>query len=201
MTPSDLTPHPTAECARTGLHHCGHIPSELIHCEDNREKHGISSFSGHAERRSLFVIQQRQQGIAIVEFTIVLPFLLFLFLSLCEIGRAIYTYTEIEKVSRDSARYLSGEIIKGTSGNYALTTENIVYAKNLAVYGSINGGSNPVIDNLQASHVNISLVDNYIKVEIAYPYQPVIGDIPALVGGDAINMHFKLVSSYSMRVL
>ncbi|WEM45622.1 TadE/TadG family type IV pilus assembly protein (plasmid) [Photobacterium sp. DA100] len=144
--------------------------------------------------------QSQQSGVAMVEFTILLPFFLLLLLSLVELGRAFYTYAELEKISRDSARFLSGEF-KGTDGLYTLDDSNITLTKNLAVYGSINGGTEAIIPALSTSQVEVTLTGNYVKVEIKYPYQPVMSFIPGYFTGKDIDLNFTLVSSYSMRVL
>ena len=144
-------------------------------------------------------MQSNQNGLAIVEFTILLPLFLFMLFSILELGRAFYTYTELAKLSRDSARYLSGEVAKG-SANPTLITEDVTKAKNLAIYGVIGGGTDTLIKNLDASHINVTLVGNNIKVEINYPYQPVLNFIPGIFNNN-IDVGFTLTSSYSMRVL
>ncbi|MGF1682436.1 TadE/TadG family type IV pilus assembly protein [Photobacterium minamisatsumaniensis] len=142
----------------------------------------------------------KSQGVAIVEFTILLPIFLLLLFSIAELGRAFYTYSELDKISRDSARYLSNELNKGSTDSYILTSLDITSAKNLAIYGSINGGVDTAVPSLNSSHIQITLIDNYIKVEITYPYQPVLNAIPNFFGDD-IDLNFNLTSSYSMRVL
>ncbi|MCQ1058868.1 TadE/TadG family type IV pilus assembly protein [Photobacterium sp. DNB23_23_1] len=143
----------------------------------------------------------RHRGVAIVEFTILLPFFLFLLFTIAEMGRAFYTYAELEKLSRESARYLSGELIKGSTGLYSISDSDKILAKNLAVYGSVDGGSSSSLPGLDTSHLQVSLNGNYVKVEISYPYQPVLAVIPGFFVTDDIDMNITLVSSYSMRVL
>ncbi|MGF1702942.1 pilus assembly protein [Photobacterium makurazakiensis] len=147
------------------------------------------------------IMIRKNQGLAIIEFTILLPIFLLIMFSIAELGRAFYTYNELDKLSRDSARYLSSEINKGTTNNYSLTDIDILSATNLAIYGSINGGTETVIPNLALSHVQITLTDNYINVVITYPYQPVLSVIPNFFSGDEFDLNFSLTSSYSMRVL
>ena len=142
-----------------------------------------------------------QQGVAIVEFTILLPFFLFLLFTILEMGRAFYTYTELEKLSRDSTRFLSSELVKGTTGLYSLTDSDISLIKNLAVYGSVDGGSSSYLPGLNTSQVQVSLVGNYVKVEISYPYQPILSVIPGYFLTDDVDLNVTLTSSYSMRVL
>ena len=145
-------------------------------------------------------IYRREKGLAIVEFTILLPIFLFLLFTILELGRAIYTYTELEKSARSSARYLTSEA-SGTSGTYTLSETNIDSAKKIAMYGSVYGSGSPLISNLLSSHIDVTISGNDIKVEINYPYQPVLSIIPGFFTGKDINMSFTLTSSYSMRVL
>ena len=140
-----------------------------------------------------------QKGVAIVEFTILLPLFLLLLLSIMEFGRAFYTYAELEKMSRDSARYLFSEVTKGSSiAN--LTEESTNKAKNLAVCGKVITCTSPLIKSLDVSHVNITPDGNSIKVEIQYPYQPVLSAIPSFFSNNEINLNLILTSSYSVRV-
>ena len=52
-------------------------------------------------------MKRRQKGVAIVEFALVLPFLLLLTFITTEFGRAIWEYNTLTKSVRDAARYLS----------------------------------------------------------------------------------------------
>ncbi|WP_064608399.1 TadE family protein [Photobacterium sp. J15] len=140
-------------------------------------------------------------GLAMVEFTILLPLMLLVLLATMELGRAFYTYTSLEKSTRDSARYLSGAIVKGSTGTYTLLQTDIDNASNLAVYGSISGGTDPRLPSMATSQVNISLNNNHVLIEIIYPYQPALAQIPDLLNQGAISLNFNMTSSYSMRVL
>ncbi len=52
-------------------------------------------------------MNQRQKGVALVEFALILPFLLLLSIMAIEFGRAIWEYNILTKSVRDAARYLS----------------------------------------------------------------------------------------------
>ena len=52
-------------------------------------------------------MKRRQKGVAIVEFALILPFLLLLTFITTEFGRAIWEYNTLTKSVRDAARYLS----------------------------------------------------------------------------------------------
>lgn len=71
----------------------------------------------------------RQHGSALVEFALLLPFLLVLSFMTVELGRAVQRYNSTAKVVRDAVRYLSMQ----TPGTH--TTE----ARNLIVYGNVAG--------------------------------------------------------------
>lgn len=52
----------------------------------------------------------RQQGVAIIEFTITLPLLLLLLFAGAEVGRLLYQYNTLTKSVEDGARYLAGRL-------------------------------------------------------------------------------------------
>ncbi|MES2784560.1 MAG: TadE family protein [Pseudomonadota bacterium] len=84
-----------------------------------------------------------QRGVALVEFALVLPFLLLLSMIAIEFGRAIWQYNTLTKSVRDSARYLSLQ----TPGT------KLTQAKNLAVYGNLGGTGAPLARGLSISNV------------------------------------------------
>lgn len=75
-------------------------------------------------------MKNKQSGVAIVEFALVLPLLLILTFITTEFGRALYQYNILTKSVRDAARYLSVQ-------SYGDTTKHSI-AKNLIVYGKPN---------------------------------------------------------------
>jgi hypothetical protein len=84
-----------------------------------------------------------QRGVALVEFALLLPFLLVLTFTTTEFGRAMYEYKGVTKSVRAAARYLSTQ------------NENTHQAEaaNMIVYGSIAGGRTPLVRNLTATNV------------------------------------------------
>ena len=85
----------------------------------------------------------RQQGVALVEFALVLPLLLTLALFVAEFGRAIMYYNTLTKSVRDAARYLSTQ----TPGT------GLAEARNLIVYGTTATGNTPLVPGLTAAMV------------------------------------------------
>jgi len=88
-------------------------------------------------------VKNRQGGIALVEFALVLPLLLLMTFIVTEYSRALYQYNTLAKSVRDAARYLSSQD-PGT---------HITEAKNLVVYGNPAGTGTPLAIGLTASKV------------------------------------------------
>lgn len=77
---------------------------------------------------------RHHRGVALVEFTLILPLLLILTFITTEFGRALYQYNTLAKSVRDAARYLSIQ----------LPNTKITEARNLVVYGN-TAGTGPVL--------------------------------------------------------
>ena len=78
-----------------------------------------------------------------MEFALLFPFLLVLTFITTEFGRALYEYQGVTKSVREAARYLS------TQNPDSHQAE----AANLIVYGSIAGGTTPLVRNLTTANV------------------------------------------------
>jgi Flp pilus assembly protein TadG len=90
-------------------------------------------------------VRHKQLGAAMVEFALVMPFLLILTFIATEYGRALYQYNTLTKSIRDAARYLSVQT-PGDSTKFAT-------AKNLAVYGNPAGTGTPLAYGLSVSQI------------------------------------------------
>lgn len=88
-------------------------------------------------------MDRKQKGVALVEFALVLPFLILLSIITVEFGRAVWEYNTLTKSVRDAARYLSIQ----TPGT------KITEARNLAVYGNPSGSGAPLAIGLTPSLV------------------------------------------------
>jgi len=144
-----------------------------------------------------------QSGIALVEFTIVVPLLLLMLLGFTELGRALMQYTELTKTTRDAARYLSSASLG--DGDSKLTDALITKGKDLVVYGQELPGTEPLLPGLSTEDV---VVDDtfdagtHVRVQVSYSYQPMIGAfLPSFGFGPDIDLGFTLVSTSDMRVL
>jgi hypothetical protein len=87
------------------------------------------------------------QGVAAVEFGLLLIPLILMLFGTTELGRAIYSYNTLDKTVRDAARHLS----QNAAGNTTIATE----AKCLAVYGSTDCSGSPVVPDLTTGMVSI----------------------------------------------
>lgn len=89
------------------------------------------------------VMRTRQQGVALIEFALILPFLLMLTFTITELGRAMFEYNTVAKATRDAVRYIS------------VQTPNThqAEAQNLIVYGNIEGTGQPLARGLTLTNV------------------------------------------------
>ena len=124
---------------------------------------------------------RKQKGQSLVEFAMVVPFLLLVVVGTIELGRAYYYYNTLSKAVREGARYASGH-------PYDSTTE-LPNAKKMVVYGNSGGSGNPVLPNLTAGMVTITPRGGgtdmttpplWVKVSVSYPYTSVIAGLITL---------------------
>jgi hypothetical protein len=89
------------------------------------------------------MLRQQEQGVALVEFALILPILMMLLFITAEFGRAYYEYNTITKSVREAARYLS----------VRMRDVDVDKAKNIVVYGNPRGSGYPVARGLSLSNV------------------------------------------------
>jgi Flp pilus assembly protein TadG len=99
-----------------------------------------------------------QNGSALIEFTIMAPFLLSLVLGIAEFGRFLYQYQMVLEGLRDAGRYLAR-----LDANDATNQTN---AANLATTGTIDGTGEPRVDNWEAGDIDFSVTDVDNSAEI-----------------------------------
>lgn len=116
------------------------------------------------------------RGAAIVEFALVLPLLVLMSMLVVELGRAMYQYNALAKTVRDGARYLSMQL-PGTQA-----TE----ARNLVVYGNVEGTGSPLVLGLTPDHVpaptwqpaGTDPIINTVTIQVSgYTFQPMFGAV------------------------
>jgi TadE-like protein. len=150
---------------------------------------------------------QRQQGLAIVEFTFVLPVLLLLLLAFGEFGRMLYQYNVLLQASRDADRFVASQAWDSTLGAVSLSNTLQTQTKNVAVYGVPSQSGAAVLSGLTANNVVVAAVGlDHVRVTITYTFCPVIGggnctgSLPGFFG-NPIALSIPLVATTVMRAL
>jgi Flp pilus assembly protein TadG len=148
---------------------------------------------------------QHQQGLAMVEFTLVLPVLLLLLLAFGEFGRMLYQYNVLLQASRDADRFVASQAWNSTLGQVALSSTLLTQTKNVAVYGV--PANTAVVSGLTTGNVVVAAVGtDHVRVTITYTFCPVIGggncggSIPGFFGNQ-IALSIPLVATTVMRAL
>jgi Flp pilus assembly protein TadG len=103
----------------------------------------------HLPCRSLFAVFADRRGAALVEFTLILPFLLTIVFGMAEFGRFVYQYQLVLEGLRDAGRYLSR--VDATNGT--LQTN----AKNLAVTGTLDGSGAARVPGWTAADLTVTI--------------------------------------------
>jgi len=88
--------------------------------------------------------KNRQRGATLVEFSIAATVFLMAMFAVLEFGRVLWTHNALADAARKGARYA----VLHTQGD-------IGAVKNVVVYGDPAGGTNPVVDNLSTTNVNV----------------------------------------------
>jgi len=122
-----------------------------------------------------------QKGVALVEFALILPFLLLLSMTAVEFGRAVWEYNTLTKSVRDAARYLSIQ----TPGSAA----EIDRARNLMVYGNRSGTGSPLAIGLSLTNVPAATCCTWQTAGSA----PVINTVTVRITGFTFNSMFATV--------
>ena len=99
-------------------------------------------------RRSLVTRKAALRGAVAVELALLTIPLVLMTLALVEYSRAMWTYNQLVRLTREGARYLSG--FDANNPNYASA---MTIAKNRMLYGSNAAGSLPVVPGLTSSMI------------------------------------------------
>lgn len=124
-------------------------------------------------------MNKKQRGVALVEFALILPFLLLLSITAVEFGRAIWEYNTLTKAVRDSARYLSIQ----TPGT------NVTQARRLMVYGNLSGTGTPLARGLSMTNVPVATCCTWQTAGTG----PVINTVTVRITGYTFNSMFATV--------
>ncbi|MNQ86050.1 TadE-like protein [compost metagenome] len=156
----------------------------------------------HAFKRA-----QNQQGLALVEFTLVLPLLLLLLLALGEFGRMLYQYNVLLQASRNADRFVASQAWNSTLGAVVLSDPLKAQTRNVAVYGVPSQAGDEVLSDLEIDDVEVEAVGtDHVRVTITYNFCPVIGagnctgTMPGFFG-NAFSLGIPLVATTVMRAL
>jgi Flp pilus assembly protein TadG len=96
-------------------------------------------------------MKHRQVGVALIEFALVLPFLLLLAFITTEYGRALYQYNTLAKSVRDAVRFLSIQDLGSDPATIATAPADAT--KNLVVYGDVVNTGTPLAFGLSVAQV------------------------------------------------
>lgn len=148
---------------------------------------------------------KKQEGLAAVEATIVLPLLLLLLLAIGEFGRMLYQYNTLSKALRAGVRTVS--VAEGD--NFVLDDSLRNRTKNMILYGQETAGSASVLpglteDNISFSepfNIPVTSEDRYITLKVNYDWTPVFGEDFSTFFGGSVSLSFPLNISMTMRIL
>ncbi len=138
-----------------------------------------------------------------IELTIVLPVLLFMFLATAEFGRALFQYNTLTKSVRDGARHAAQLALLGSTGVVNMTNQLQTESNNLVVYANIGGSGATLLPGPLPIVTVTDAGGGDIQVSASYNYQPMVGAILPDFGlaGGGIGLTFTLQATVRMRAL
>jgi len=143
----------------------------------------------------------KQRGLAAIEFTMVLPFLLLLIFACAEFGRLMFQYNALNKTVRDASRYLTANAKLGDTDLVNIKDAVALDVKRLIRYGQSNS-STMLLPNLQDEDISFNVSGDFITITVTYDWQPIFSDSLTTFGfGNDIDLSFPMVSTYTMRAL
>lgn len=143
----------------------------------------------------------KSSGLAIVEFTIMLPLMLFLLMATAEVGRFIYTYNALTKSVESGARFLSRQVLDGLQ-TIQLTGARSTELKNMVVYGNINGTGEPRVEYLTINDVSVAVSDGvFLQVNINLRYRPIFSNTLSIPGLDDLDLSIPMNTGIKMRAI
>lgn len=143
----------------------------------------------------------KQKGLAAIEFTMVLPFLLLLIFACAEFGRLMFQYNALNKTIRDASRHLTANAKPGDTDLVNIKDAVALDVKRLIRYGQSNS-STMLLPNLQDDDISFSVNGDFITITVTYDWQPIFSNSLTTFGlGNDIDLSFPMVSTYTMRAL
>jgi Flp pilus assembly protein TadG len=144
-----------------------------------------------------------QRGLAMIEFAISVPVLLFLMLATAEIGRMLFQYNTLTKTVRDGARYAATSAAVGSTRVVNITPAVRTETRNLVVTGNRIGTGAALLPGLTVNNVTVTDVGNgFVQVAATYTYLPILGaTLPTFGLGAPVNLTMTLPATVVMRAL
>ncbi len=140
--------------------------------------------------------RRRCRGLAIVEYTIVVPICLMLVVATAEFGRAFWQYNTLTKAVRDGARHAAGHALQGSTGTVSISGSLSTETRNLVVYGRTIAAGSPLLPGLTTGQVSVTDAGaGTVAVTATYPYSPIFAFVPRFSFGSNVN-----TSSYTLQV-
>jgi len=142
-----------------------------------------------------------KEGTPSVEFALYLPILVLILVGVSEFGRAVMQSTILEKSLRSGALYAA-------RSNLPLSAASLAEIQNVVQNGNPDGTGNFLIDGWGDTSASITIsVSNYtlasetsvlgsnqlpvITIDASVPYQPILGDIMAVLGMGGIVLNLS----------
>jgi Flp pilus assembly protein TadG len=149
------------------------------------------------------IARRRQDGLAIVEFAVSVPVLLFLMVATADIVRAFTQYSTLSNGVRDGTFYLARHSILGTSGVVNVSNATIDATRRLVMYGNIGGSGSLRVPGLATGQIAVTNAGGgNVRVVVTYPYQSLFGGTIQTFGiGSNISMVFNMVVSNTTRAI
>ena len=147
--------------------------------------------------------RSRQQGLAIVEFAISVPLLIFLMLATADIVRAFTQYSTLSNGVRNGAFYLARHSILGSSGVVNVSAATITATQRLVMYGNTAGTGPLRVPGLAPGQIAVTNAGGgNVRVVVTYPYQSLFGGTIQTFGiGSNVSMVFNMVVSNTTRAV
>jgi Flp pilus assembly protein TadG len=160
---------------------------------------------------------QKQRGLAMVEFAIVLPILLIILFMVAEIGRALYQYNTLSKAVGDAARHFSvhhaavdgdDQVINrvrcgwldadGCSQPSDLLITGLATTDDIVVeLARLDCDSAASIDDCSENATNY----DHVMIHAYFVYQPITGQILPNLLNAAFDLNLELTATVVMRAL
>ncbi len=159
--------------------------------------------------------RNRQKGVALVEFAIVVPLLLLLVVGVSEFSYAYYHLNMLNKSVQDGARYFSdpqqarnGDIYGPIDVSTVTNSANITKAQNLVIYGNILGSGNALMPPDNGSGYTTPIIPtiptiptaNHIQLTVQYNHHFILGNVLNNFTKLGISNPYPLTASSVLRV-